>query len=405
MTTSRIPLYNVTGTHYDCAYTLGTLTHEAIRHRIGDDVGNLAELFAFVQTEYGLRLQREFIATARLFFPWYWDEICGLADGSGIPLEQIVVLNFLNETKTAYELLQEKQNSKQINETGENGCTTVLLNRQDTNTYAILHNEDHDSSLYLSGCLVEADIHSSEYDDGKRMSPNEKFVAYCYAGTIPGNGFGANKHGFAFALNGLYPKFVAHGRLPRQMINRALLSIGSEQELDNLLRLSPVAFGFCVNGTFFHQDNYILNYEIGPNLKIENENYIDKRLVINDGQKENKKDDECVVVSNYLVHYNHYERLNKFIIQQKSLDSTYSRWKRGQEIGELFTIDDALNLLGDDENKAFPLFRIPSQTDTNSVTLCTAYFNFHTLQLFVYQHNPKHNNQPSLIYNLANLLA
>jgi hypothetical protein len=105
------------------------------------------------------------------------------------------------------------------------------------------------------------------------------------------------------------------------------------------------------------------------------------------------------------VHYNHYERLNKLIVQQKSLDSTYSRSKRGQEIGELFTVDDAIRLLGDNENESFPIFRVPSKTDSNSVTLCTAHFNFLTLQLEIYQHNPKDKTQPSLIYNLANLLV
>ncbi len=182
MASSRISLYHLKGTHYECAHTLGILTREAIRHRIADDLGNLSKLFAFIQTEYGLRLHRDFIEIIRLLYPWYWDEICGLADGSEIPLEQILVLNFLNETQTAHQLLEDKQ----INETGEKGCTTVLLNRQDTNTFSLLHNEDHASALYLTGCLVEADIQSSEYDEGKRQSPDEKFIAYCYAGTIPG---------------------------------------------------------------------------------------------------------------------------------------------------------------------------------------------------------------------------
>jgi len=191
MASSRIPLYRVKGTHYECAHTIGTLTSEAIRHRIGDDLTSLAKLFAFIHTEYGLRLHQDFIETIRLLYPWYWDEICGLADGSQVPLEQILVLNFLNETKTAYELLEEKQKLNQIdgqilNETGEKGCTTVLLNRQDTNIFSLLHNEDHATALYLTGYLVEADIQSSEYDDGKRQSPNEKFLAYCYAGAIPG---------------------------------------------------------------------------------------------------------------------------------------------------------------------------------------------------------------------------
>jgi len=110
-------------------------------------------------------------------------------------------------------------------------------------------------------------------------------------------------------------------------------------------------------------------------------------------------------VSNYLIHYNHYERLNKLIIQQKSLESTYSRCKRGQEFGEIFTINDALRLLGDNENESFPIFRVPNKTDVNSVTLCTAHFNFHTLELLIYQHNPKDNNQHPFIYNLINLFV
>ncbi|CAF1397159.1 unnamed protein product [Adineta steineri] len=402
MASTRIPLYRVKGTHYECAHVIGKLTRETIRHRIADDLTVLSPLFEFIQTEYGLHLCRDFAKIIRLLYPWYWDEICGLADGSEVPLEQILVLNFLNEVQTAHNLLKEEQ---KLNETGEKGCTTVLLNRQDTNTFCIVHNEDHASALYMTGYLVEADIQSIEYNDGQRYSPEEKFLAYCYAGAIPGNGFGANKHGFAFALNGLYPNFVAHGRLPRQIVNRALLSIHNEEDLDNLFRISPVAFGFCVNGSFFRDENSLLSYEIGPNLKSPNENYISKCRIINDGQKENKKDENCELVSNYLVHYNHYERLNQVIIQQKSLDSTYNRWKRGQEFGEIFTIDDALRLLGDNENESFPIFRIPSSTDQNSVTLCTAYFNFHTLQLLIYQHNPKDNTEPSFTYNLMDLLT
>lgn len=186
MASSRIPLYRVKGTHYECGHTIGRLTGESIRHRIADDFASLSCLLKFIQTEYGLRLHRDFIEITRSLYPWYWDEICGLSDGSEVPLEQILVLNFLNETKTTYELLEEKENSIEINETGEKGCTSVLLNRQDTNTFSLLHNEDHATALYQTGYLIEADIQSSEYEGGKRRSPNEKFIAYCYAGNIPG---------------------------------------------------------------------------------------------------------------------------------------------------------------------------------------------------------------------------
>jgi hypothetical protein len=134
-----------------------------------------------------------------------------------------------------------------------------------------------------------------------------------------------------------------------------------------------------------------------------------KRMVKLIPQKELNKHfsslDKCEIVLNYLIHYNHYERLNKVIIQQKSLESTYSRSKRGQEFGEIFTINEAMCLLGDNENPAFPIFRVSNKTDANSVTLCTAHFNFHTLQLLIYQQNPKDNDQPSFIYHLTDLFV
>ncbi|CAF1119911.1 unnamed protein product [Adineta steineri] len=404
MASSRIPLYRVKGTHYECAHTIGELTRESIRHRIADDLPYLTPLFAFVQTEYGQKLHRDFLETTRSLYPWYWDELRGLADGSAIPFEQLLVLNFLNETRTAYRLLEEKKQLE--NETGEKGCTTVLINRKDTNTLSLLHNEDHSTALYMTGYLVEADIQSSKYDDGKRESPKEKFIAYCYAGGIPGNAFGVNKHGFACTLNGLYPNFVAHGRLPRQIINRALLSVKNEEELDKLIHASPAAYGFCINGGFIHQCNYLLNYEIGPNLNIDNENYISKcRIINNEDNLEKKNDDEYSTAFNYLIHYNHYERLDKVINQQKALQSSHSRWQRGQELGEIFNSKDAICLLGDYENEAFPIFRSSNQSDVKSRTLCTIHINFLTKELILYQHNPKENNEPSLTYNLADLFV
>lgn len=177
----------------------------------------------------------------------------------------------------------------------------------------------------------------------------------------------------------------------------------NEDDLDNLLRTSPVAYGFCVNAGFAHQTNYLLNYEIGPNLKMDQENFVSKCRIVAREDSLSKDDDECLIKFNYLLHYNHYERLNDVIVQQKALNSTYSRWRRGEELGEMVHINDALSLLGDHENEAFPIFRVPNQTDVNSVTLCTVHFNFRTLEMFIYLHNPKDNPQPNIRYNLADL--
>jgi hypothetical protein len=187
MSTTRIPFYRVKGTHYECAHTIGSLTRDAILHRITTDLSEFSVLFSFVQTDYGRKIHEDFIAKIRLIYPWYWDEFVGLSKGSDIPLEQILVLNFLNEIRTAYYLSESKKDPQQLeNETGEKGCTSVLINRKDSNTLSLLHNEDHSIALYNAGYLVEVDIQSIEYENGKRRSPNERFLAFCCAGSIPG---------------------------------------------------------------------------------------------------------------------------------------------------------------------------------------------------------------------------
>lgn len=221
--------------------------------------------------------------------------------------------------------------------------------------------------------------------------------------TFLGNAFGANQHGFACSLNGLYPNYVAHGRLPRQIVNRALLSIRNETELDRLLHSSPVAYGFSVNAGFYPRTTSLLNYEIGPNLKIDQENFVSKCRVIAPEESSLAEDDECVIRPNFLIHYNHYERLDNVIVQQKSLTSSYSRWKRGEEIGEIVNVDDALRLLGDHENEAFPIFRVANHSDVNSATLCSVHLNFRTFEMLIYENNPKDNPRADLHYKLVDL--
>jgi hypothetical protein len=187
MAATRIPFYSVEGTHYECAHRIGVLTRNAIRQRIDIDLSEFSVLFDFVQTDYGRKMHEDFIVKIRSIYPWYWDEFIGLANGSEIPLEQILVLNFLNETRTDYHLLKAQEDDQQSeNEIGDKGCTSILINRNDTNTLSLLHNEDHSIALYQAGYLLEVNIQSIEYENGQRQSPNERFVAFCCAGSIPG---------------------------------------------------------------------------------------------------------------------------------------------------------------------------------------------------------------------------
>lgn len=108
-----------------------------------------------------------------------------------------------------------------------------------------------------------------------------------YLHCILGIAYGVNMHGFAYALNALYPNFVGQNRIPRLVINRALLSIANENQLDELVQKVPIAYGFCINGAFFREPSqekrYLINYELGPGLHDE-KNFVSKCLVLNNEQ-------------------------------------------------------------------------------------------------------------------------
>ncbi|CAF0981379.1 unnamed protein product, partial [Didymodactylos carnosus] len=251
-----IPLLVVDGSHYEIGYKIGETFRERIHLRIKLDL-TLQTLFEFVKTDFCQQLYAEYVAAIRSVYPWYYDEMKGTSDGSQLSLDQILCLNFQNETKMGLRRSKEKEN-------GSIGCSTVLLNRD--NEYSILHNEDASSSLFNVAYLIVATINEQTYADQNFTCPKEKFISYCYAGTIPGNAFSANVHGLVFTLNGLYPNYLTRSKLPRQIMNRVLLSISTVDELDHLLSSQPTAFGFSVNVGFYHQKRQrcLLNYEVGP---------------------------------------------------------------------------------------------------------------------------------------------
>lgn len=181
---TEIPFYHVEGTHYECSLKIGSICRDLILKRIEVDRDYLTPLFEFVRTEEGRKLHQGFVDAIKTTFPWYWDEIRGLVDGCGVSLDEILVLNFENETKTAHQFSLPAESRD--DEPGAKGCSTVLINRLDTNTLSIVHNEDNTAGLYDTGYLIEAKIHSSTFDNGTRQSPEEHFIAYCYAGVIPG---------------------------------------------------------------------------------------------------------------------------------------------------------------------------------------------------------------------------
>ncbi|CAF1262014.1 unnamed protein product [Rotaria sordida] len=400
----RIPFYSIEGTHYECSFKLGQLIAQRIRERIKKESNDLQPLFNFIKTDVGSKYFNSYTATIQDEYPWYYDELKGLSDGSEVSLKQILVLNYKNELKAANDIYEEQEKD----ERGRSSCSTVLINRLDNyeQLLFIAHNEDEADSNWNTSYILQATVRSSVYRiNGKeelRESPNERFIALGYAGQLAGNGFGANHHGFVFTYNGLYPKIPRiKNCLSRQLLNRLVLTVENEQQLDQILKTQLTAYGFNLNvGRFRCSDDipekYLLSYEIGPSNENEKTNQCNINYILNEKQVEDTriimKHKDILSSSfslNYYCHFNHYIHLQTVPEEDKPLSSSKMRAKRASEFGDIKISNQALQLLGDEKYKSeHPIYRRASTGQTNTVTLCTALIDFTTSMLYVYDDNP-----------------
>jgi hypothetical protein len=358
----RIPVYSLEGTHYECSFKLGQLMTQQIQERIKKELNDLQPLFDLIKTDEGSKYFNSYTTTIQNEFPWYYDELKGLSDGSEVSLEQILVLNYKNELKAAQDINKKKESD----ERGRSSCSTVFINRFDNDEQLlfIAHNEDEADSNWNTSYILQATIKSSVYRiDGKnerRESPNERFIAFGYAGQVVGkseegfssifyltigNGFSANHHGFVFTYNGLYSKTpLIENCLPRQIHNRLVLTVENEQQLDQMLKTQLTAYGFCLNVGRFRSSNgishkYLLSYEIGPSNDHGKTNQCHINYILNEKQitgwylttsgfpiflicisclvhildtsisKKNKDIPSSSFSLNYYYHFNHYIHL------------------------------------------------------------------------------------------------
>jgi hypothetical protein len=107
-------------------------------------------------------------------------ELEGMAEGAGVPLEKLLVINLRGE----YQRFAFGGN--------EPGCSTCSLLSPDTAAFG--HNEDG-LVLYRGQTYLV------------RARPQDKpvFTAFCYPGFLPGNASGSNDAGICFSANNVQP--------------------------------------------------------------------------------------------------------------------------------------------------------------------------------------------------------
>lgn len=146
-------------------------------------------------------------------FPRIAEEIDGLAEGLGLPFEEVFAWNCRGDLLASV----------------PDGCTSLLYPGP---VPVLAHNED--GLPFLRGACGIVEI-------APETAPG--FLAFCYPGSIPGHTFAATAAGMAQTVNNIRLTGVGEG-LPRMVLGRAVLAQGSVAAAVAMLRTHPAAGGF-----------------------------------------------------------------------------------------------------------------------------------------------------------------
>ncbi|GAB2231548.1 hypothetical protein Droror1_Dr00010556 [Drosera rotundifolia] len=163
---------------YQIGYQMGVTFSSTITSRIDTDLILRNQLRPFAQTPSGMLLVRLLCDTNKEKYPEYWDELVGIAEGSGVPELDIILINFRKEIVPFIPKGRSQDTCHDI----ADDCSDVLVVSDSTAIAA--HNEDGNVALVGHTYLVRA-----------ILSNGKSFVAYTYAGELPSCAFGFNSEG------------------------------------------------------------------------------------------------------------------------------------------------------------------------------------------------------------------
>ncbi len=197
---ARLPLVRLEGSHGEMGVQLGRDRSSQV-HAM---VEMYRRLFAEASVELGIANWEEAILHAHKYLPFaeestpqYVDEMRGIAEGAGVPFDDILVLNCMEAiTSDALHL----------------GCTSLAVGPEVTAGGSVLigHNED----------WIPEDIHNV-FVVHARPEDEPAYLAITYGGLLPNIGF--NACGIAQCCDSVYPSDARVG-VPRILVARGVLA-------------------------------------------------------------------------------------------------------------------------------------------------------------------------------------
>ncbi|CAL9101849.1 unnamed protein product [Musa textilis] len=332
-------------------YLVGRKFSSMIRSRAAADLALQRQLLPFARTPQAEPLIQAICSANRQRFPAHWEELLGTAEGSGVPVLHIILLNFRKEILPFIpkeETTPQKEAAADDDDDDDcDDCSDVLV-VNDCMAIAA-HNEDANTALLGHTYLVRA-----------RLPNGASFTAYTYAGELPSCAFGFNSNGVAFTLNSVPPRLeeMIAGGIGRNLISRDLLEATSlEDALDRIC---------SCNTAVGHSYNLV--------------DVISRRILNVETASKNRFSIHEVGKTPFF-HANMYLHLE---VKQVQDENSISRQRRAAQLSAE-SKSAVLSILGDSADEKYPIY----MTGPTLYTLCTALIDVDERTVSILQCNPK----------------
>ncbi|KAM7269266.1 hypothetical protein ACFE04_024763 [Oxalis oulophora] len=299
---------------YQMGFLIGQRFSYLIRNRLSTDLILQNQLLPFARSPENKPFLDAIINNNRNKYPKYWDELVGTAEGSGVPVLQIILVNLRKEILPFVPKWTINSHLDGI----DDDCSTIMV-VSDSMALAA-HNEDANVALIGHTYLIKA-----EFSNGL------SFVAYTYAGELPSCAFGFNSHQLAFTLNSVPPteNEIEAAGIGRNFISRDLLKATGIEDALTRIRSSQVSVGHNYNLIDIKQRK-IINVETASRNRVSIHEISQKPF----------------------FHANMYRHLQ---VQQVQDENSISRQTRADELPK-GSKEDFLSLLGDTNNANYPIY-------------------------------------------------
>jgi isopenicillin-N N-acyltransferase-like protein len=285
ISSQRLPVVLVEGSHYEMGMQIGLDRRDvicqmlAVYRRYFEEE---AEKIGIADWDEAILHARKYLPFAEESLPQYVEELQGMADGTGVAINDLLVLNCMEA------ITQDVLHTS---------CTSLAAAPEVTADGSLLvgHNEDWLPDDQQTVYLVHA-----------RPADEPAYLAITYGGLLPNIGF--NQHGIAQCCDSVYPN-DAHIGVPRIFVSRSVLAARTPADAIRAALNRRRAAGY--NHLIVHVSGEMYNVEVSAQdfdviygiegILAHTNNYLSRRM------RAIEKDSDELIASR--VRYNRASRL------------------------------------------------------------------------------------------------